>query len=71
MERLFYFLIILCFIFPTTIHADQNRSSVKIAFTRDGFVWIKDYDKEEKITEKKATYNFPPSWSFDETMLLY
>ena len=26
---------------------------------------------EEKLTEEKATYNYPPQWSFDGKMLLY
>ena len=28
-------------------------------------------NKEEKLTEEKATYNYPPQWSFDGKMLLY
>lgn len=71
MKKLFFVLIILCFNYPSFAHADTNISGVKVAFIRDGYVWIKENDKEEKITEKKATYNYPPSWSFDGKMLLY
>lgn len=71
MAKLFHFLIVLCLIFPSTIYAETTTSSVKVAFIRDGYLWIKDNNKEEKITDKKATYNYPPSWSSDGKMLLY
>ena len=35
------------------------------------YLWLKVDDKEEKLTKEKATYNYPPQWSFDGKMLLY
>ena len=64
-------LIIFCLIFPAIIHADTSSSKVKVAFVRDGYLWISIDDKEEKLTDKKATFSNPPQWSHDGTMLLY
>ena len=71
MAKLFHILMILCFISSSIISAETNTSSVKVAFIRDGYLWIKIDEKEEKLTEEKATYNYPPLWSFDGKMLLY
>ncbi|MFJ8064029.1 TolB domain-containing protein [Psychrobacillus sp. NPDC096426] len=71
MSKLLYLLIIFCLIFPAAIYAETNTLGVKVAFVRDGYVWIKDNGIEEKITDKQAVYNYPPSWSFDGTLILY
>ncbi len=71
MKKIVQILMVLCFIFPPLIHAETNTSNVKIAFIRDGYLWLKVDDKEEILTKEKATYNYPPQWSFDGKMLLY
>ncbi|WP_172373337.1 TolB domain-containing protein [Sporosarcina jiandibaonis] len=64
-------LIILFLMFPAIIHADTSSSSVMVAFVRDGHLWIQVNDKEQKLTAKKASYSYPPQWSYDGKMLLY
>jgi len=49
----------------------MSIADVKVAFIREGYVWLKVNDKEEILTTDQATYNFPPLWSFDGKMLLY
>lgn len=71
MAKVFQILLILCLIFPSIIHADTNTESLKLAFIKEGYLWIKSGEETEKITDKKATYNYPPQWSFDGKMLLY
>lgn len=71
MAKLFHILVILCLISPSIIHAEANTESVKVAFIKDGYLWLKTNDKTEKLTDEKATYNYPPQWSFDGKMLLY
>jgi len=71
MKKIVQILMILCLFAPYLIHAETNTSKVKIAFTRDGYLWLKVDDTEEKLTIEKATYNYPPQWSFDGKMLLY
>ncbi|MDS9471189.1 TolB domain-containing protein [Sporosarcina pasteurii] len=34
-------------------------------------MWIIVDEDEQKITDERATYNYPPQWSFDGKMLLY
>ncbi|KAA0965959.1 TolB domain-containing protein [Sporosarcina sp. ANT_H38] len=71
MKKILLTLMVFCFISQSLSHAQTNTSDVKIAFIRDGYVWLKVEDKEMKITKEKATYNYPPQWSFDGKMLLY
>ncbi len=71
MKKIVQLLMVLCLMAPSLIHAQTNTSDVKIAFIRDGYLWLKVDDKEEKLTKEKATYNYPPQWSFDGKMLLY
>ena len=71
MRRLLQFLMIALLIFPTIINAETDTSGVKIAFTRDGYLWVKINDKEVALTNNKAVYNYAPQWSFDGQMLLY
>lgn len=71
MAKFFYTLLILCFIIPSIIHAETNTEDVKLAFIKDGHLWVEISGKKEQITEDKATFNQPPQWSFDGKMLLY
>jgi len=50
---------------------EKNTSGVKVAFIRDGYLWIKDDDKEKMLTVDKAIYNYAPQWSHDGKLLLY
>ena len=71
MAKLFHILVILCLISPSIIHAEPETPSVKVAFIKDGFLWIQENDTIEMVTDKKASYSHPPQWSFDGKMLLY
>ena len=71
MKKLLHFIIIALLIFPPITSAETNTSRVKVAFIRDGYLWIKVNDKEEILTEDKAIYSYAPQWSFDGKMLLY
>lgn len=71
MAKLFHILVILCLIFPSIIYSETNASDAKVAFIRDGYLWVKIDDKEEVLTVEKATYPYPPQWSFDGNLLLY
>ena len=53
------------------IQAGTNSTTVKVAFIRDGYLWTKINEKEEKLTDQKAIYPYPPEWSHDGKMLLY
>ncbi|AOV09182.1 TolB domain-containing protein [Sporosarcina ureilytica] len=57
--------------FSASLHSEAKPHLVKLAFIRDGHLWIKMDDHEQKITDESATYNYPPKWSFDGKMLLY
>ncbi|WP_216828606.1 TolB-like translocation protein [Alkalihalobacterium elongatum] len=63
--------IILCFLIPTSVYAETERSEIKVAFVRDGYLWTKIYHQEEKISAERANYTGSPQWSFDGSMLLY
>ena len=54
MANLFHILIILCFISPSIISAETNTSSVKVAFIRDGYLWIKIDEKEVETNQRKS-----------------
>lgn len=69
--KLIQILFILCLISPSMVHARSNDLPVKVAFTRDGYLWIKIDGNEEKITDDKAIFSYPPQWSSDGKMLLY
>ncbi|MET0785254.1 MAG: TolB domain-containing protein, partial [Paenisporosarcina sp.] len=71
MAKLVYFLFILCLIFPSIVSAKVHDERVKVAFIKDDYLWVQINDKIEKLTDKKATYRYPPQWSFDGKMLLY
>ena len=70
MAKLLHFLVILCLVSPSIIHAtlEPNDPSVKVAFIKDGFLWIQENDKIEVLTGKKAVYTSRPQWSFDGKM---
>ena len=71
MAKLFHVLVIFFLISPSYINTETNIADVKLAFIRDGYVWLKENNIEEKLTTDKATYNSPPLWSFDGKKLLY
>jgi hypothetical protein len=71
MFKRIHIVMIFCLMFPSIIYADTNSSSVKVAFVRDGYLWMKIDDEEQQLTAKKATYDYPPQWSHDGHMLLY
>ncbi len=71
MKKLVLALMIFCLFSPTSIHAETASSEIKITFSRDGYLWIKEGETERRITEQKALYNYPPQWSFDGKMILY
>ncbi|MDN4608335.1 TolB family protein [Sporosarcina highlanderae] len=69
--KLFQGLIVIFLLSSSMVHASTDTNIVKVAFTRDGYLWMKIGGDESKITEEKATYPFPPKWSYDGNMLLY
>ncbi|MFJ5715875.1 TolB family protein [Neobacillus sp. NPDC093127] len=48
-----------------------NESNLKVAFVRNGFLWIKINGKEEKITNRKNKYDYQPQWSHDGKWIAY
>ncbi|MEH7349451.1 TolB family protein [Gottfriedia acidiceleris] len=70
-QFLLSFLIVVCLIFPNFSYAETTTNSLKIAFIRDGYVWTKLNNKEEKITKAKGVYSNQPEWSFDGNYLMY
>lgn len=71
MKRILLLVIVTILISPTTGHAEATKTNVKVAFDRDGFLWTLINNKEEKLTNEKATFSYPPQWSHDGKMLLY
>ena len=47
MAKLLHILVILCLISPSIIHAklEPDEPSVKVAFVKDGFLWIQETTK--------------------------
>lgn len=68
------YLCIFCFIL-TSLSGDAiayaANNPVKIAFEKDGFLWIQTDGKDEKITTDTAQFPYPPQWSHDGRWLLY
>ena len=58
-------------IFPAIIHGKYNQFGSKSSVCSRRHLWVKINDKEEKLTAKKASYDYPPQWSHDGNMLLY
>ena len=54
MKKIVQLLMVLCLFAPSLIHAQTNTSDVKIAFIRDGYLWVKVDDKEEETDERKS-----------------
>lgn len=71
MKRIILVLMIFCLISPSSLHAETASTKMKIVFSRDGYLWIKEGENERRITENRALYNYPPQWSFDGRMILY
>ena len=71
MSKLVRVLVLLCLVFPSMTNAEMNTDGIKMAFIKDGFLWLMESGKEEKLVELKATDNYAPQWSFDGKMLLY
>lgn len=44
---------------------------MKAAFFRDGYLWTKIDNKEEKRTKEQAKHPYPPKWSYDGKWILY
>ena len=65
MLRFLHILLMLSLFLSSTVHAETNTSSVKIAFVRDGYLWLKTVDKEEKLTDGKAVFPSSPQWLAD------
>ncbi|WP_209124629.1 TolB domain-containing protein [Alkalihalobacillus sp. BA299] len=68
--KIMHVLIVFCLLFPIHTHAEVNASNLKVTFIRNGHVWTKINNKEERITEKIASYT-SLEWSFDGRMILY
>jgi hypothetical protein len=51
--------------------AETTAAKIKVAFFRDGYLWMKVNNKEEKITKTRGTYYYPPQWSHDGKYVLY
>jgi dipeptidyl aminopeptidase/acylaminoacyl peptidase len=65
-------LIFLLLISSSLANAEHfNESNLKVAFVRDGFLWIKINGKEEKITNRKNKYDYQPQWSHDGKWIAY
>ncbi|WP_088070946.1 TolB family protein [Gottfriedia luciferensis] len=64
-------LIIFSFIVPSFTHAETTEKPLRIAFVRDGYVWIKINNKETKITKVRSVYLNAPQWSYDGSYLMY
>ncbi|WP_342543543.1 TolB domain-containing protein [Paenisporosarcina sp. FSL H8-0542] len=71
MVKLIHMLVIFCFLSPSISNATPTDSTVKVAYIKDGFLWINDKGLDKKVTDQKSNYPYPPQWSFDGKMLLY
>lgn len=70
-QKLSLILVTLFLLLPNVIHAEKRNEPLKIAFFRDGFLWVKVNNKEEKITNKRTVFQYSPKWSFDGKYILY
>ncbi|MBT2691278.1 TolB domain-containing protein [Bacillus sp. ISL-47] len=66
-------LLICCFllIIPPAVMGETQEQQLTSAFIRNGFLWIKMGNKEEKITSEPAVFYSTPEWSYDGQWLLY
>lgn len=71
MAKLVKLFVLFCFLFPSFIHAESSDSTVQVAYIKADYLWVNHNGFNQKLTDKKAIYSYPPSWSFDGKMLLY
>jgi hypothetical protein len=53
------------------LRAQASFENIKVAFSKDGHLWINTNGKDEKITKETASYPYPPSWSHDGEWIVY
>lgn len=56
---------------PSLAIAETPGQDIKAAFIRDGSLWIKINEKEEKITAELGNHPEAPQWSHDGKWILY
>jgi dipeptidyl aminopeptidase/acylaminoacyl peptidase len=71
MKKQFCLLVVFLLLLPNIANAEPVTEGVKVAFVRDGILWTKINNKEEKITTEKSTYTNPPQWSHDGKWIAY
>ncbi|WP_223595717.1 TolB family protein [Neobacillus bataviensis] len=71
MKKYFWILIVLILLVPNMAHAAPIENKVKVAFYRDGFVWLKMNGKETRITKEPSEHSYQPQWSHDGKWILY
>ncbi|MDP4085923.1 MAG: TolB domain-containing protein [Bacillota bacterium] len=64
---------LLCFLILVSPQLTNAEKAIptKLAFIRDGFLWVKIDNHEERITNETARFSAPPEWSYDSNWLLY
>lgn len=68
------YVLVICFLlssFSFTPEGHAAKTSLQIAYEKDGYLWIESGGKQEKITAEVAEYPYPPQWSHDGKWLLY
>ncbi|MEH7009632.1 TolB domain-containing protein [Neobacillus niacini] len=71
MKKHVILLIIFVIMLPNIMKAETTSRKMNIAFIRDGFLWTKINEKEEKITKEALKFNYAPQWSYDGEWILY
>lgn len=63
------FLLAVLMIFQVNIATAKSDPILKVAFTRDGYLWIKENTVEKQITLEKNISN--PTWSYDGAWIAF